>query len=154
MTKRRKSTPQKESRTLPFSIALLFAAIAAALIYKIIATPPHHYGKVSVHTRLGRVKSDLERIALEFKTKMEITGDIPQKAQLEAFLAHVPVPNVDHFTAGSLFAKQKQYTLRIRNSTLLIYSVGPDGKDDMAAVLYDPTNGAHSTGDIWVTVNP
>lgn len=36
-------------------------------------------------------------------------------------------------------------------SKVLVYSVGPDGIDDRAAVAYDPTNGTMSTGDIILT---
>jgi len=33
-----------------------------------------------------------------------------------------------------------------------IYSVGPDGQDDRAAIIYDPTNGATSRGDLALRI--
>ena len=32
----------------------------------------------------------------------------------------------------------------------IIYSTGPDGVDDKTAILYDPTNGTTSRGDIAI----
>ena len=36
------------------------------------------------------------------------------------------------------------------NTFSLYYSVGPDGKDQKGMLLYDPTNGAGSLGDIYI----
>jgi len=33
-----------------------------------------------------------------------------------------------------------------------VYSVGPDGRDDRLDIVYDPTNGIASTGDIVVSI--
>jgi hypothetical protein len=35
-------------------------------------------------------------------------------------------------------------------ATKRLYSVGPDKRDDHAAIEYDPTNGTASAGDIWM----
>jgi len=34
------------------------------------------------------------------------------------------------------------------------YSLGPDGMDQKASILYDPTNGTNSAGDIYLSSNP
>jgi hypothetical protein len=48
-----------------------------------------------------------------------------------------------------LYAKDgSSYRVILRDGEWLVYSVGPDGKDDNATIRYDPTNGLESAGDI------
>ena len=58
-----------------------------------------------------------------------------------AYMKRVPM---DPFSKTSDTLK----TTVVTPGKLLIYRVGPDGKDDAAKVVYDPTNGLMSTGDI------
>ena len=46
------------------------------------------------------------------------------------------------------FSKRDAYRLKVRNRDLVIYSIGPDRKDNRASFPYDPTNGTNSAGDI------
>jgi len=43
---------------------------------------------------------------------------------------------------------------RIQDGKALIYSLGPDMKDQKAGVSYDPRNGSQSAGDIFLVLNP
>jgi hypothetical protein len=40
----------------------------------------------------------------------------------------------------------------IKLSKLILYSVGPDQEDNYGQIMYDPTNGSHSIGDIIMVV--
>jgi len=46
------------------------------------------------------------------------------------------------------FRPQQKIVYQGTGSVALVYSVGPDGRDDKGAVPYDPTNGSVSAGDI------
>lgn len=44
-----------------------------------------------------------------------------------------------------------KYVINYSNNSYSIYSVGPDGIDNSYAIIYDPTNGTQSAGDIVYT---
>jgi hypothetical protein len=52
------------------------------------------------------------------------------------------------------FTRYRQFLgyRRLNSTRALIYSIGPDGKDDGGYVVYDITNGTTSGGDIVRTI--
>ena len=57
---------------------------------------------------------------------------------LKEYLGQIPI---DPFT-------DKPFLLGQENGKVYVYSPGPDNKDDKAQIVYDPTNGTISPGDI------
>jgi hypothetical protein len=54
------------------------------------------------------------------------------------YLGQIPL---DPFT-------DKPFLLGQEKDKVFVYSVGPNGKDDKGLIIYDPTNGTMSAGDI------
>jgi hypothetical protein len=50
------------------------------------------------------------------------------------------------------FAAADPIRFREEGGDLLVWSVGPDKKDDRGAVTYDPTNGSTSAGDVLLRI--
>jgi len=67
--------------------------------------------------------------------QIPITGELLDQPGMDAFSSdHSPHKLVEH------------------ENDLIVYSVGPDQKDDRAKMNYDPTNGIISSGDIFLQV--
>ena len=60
-----------------------------------------------------------------------------------SYMVVIPTDPLDTSGRGKI-----RYRIEEGGRSCVIYSVGPDGKDDGGAVLYDPTNGTSSSGDI------
>jgi hypothetical protein len=101
------------------------------------------------------VEMDLTRIGLAEKMKQIATPEDMSAALDKLTPRYIPYVPSDPFS-------QQEYQLRAtagvssatlekkQNTFSLYYSVGPDGKDQKGMLLYDPTNGAGSLGDIYI----
>ncbi|MCX7001437.1 MAG: hypothetical protein NT106_14260, partial [Candidatus Sumerlaeota bacterium] len=72
------------------------------------------------------------------------TGEFPREASDFAPLLPEGPPQ-DPFTGTPL-------RFIANRDPFVVYSVGPDNKDDKAAFLYDPTNGTISPGDVFIEI--
>lgn len=88
---------------------------------------------------------DLARMTAAAKYCLLATGAFPMK--LEDFSPLLPdgLP-LDAFT------EHDRLKFIPGSEPFVCYSVGPDGKDDLAAIKYDPSNGTVSGGDIFVDI--
>ncbi|MCA9442541.1 MAG: hypothetical protein KC964_17190, partial [Candidatus Omnitrophica bacterium] len=75
------------------------------------------------------------------KLKYILTGQPPSSASQFSPLLKEGLP-VDVFSGDPLKFSQEE------NGNFVVYSVGPDEKDDRAAIQYHPTNGTLSRGDL------
>ena len=95
---------------------------------------------------LSDVKLDLLRVAVAAKSHYLATGDFPssEKDLLPFFPEGFPK---DPFLEGCSLS-----FARTSSGEFLIYSVGPDKKDDKGAVSYDPMSGFDGKGDIVIRI--
>jgi hypothetical protein len=57
-------------------------------------------------------------------------------------------PNLESLDLHDPFLRGETYRFAVVSMELVAYSVGPDGRDDRALIVYDPSNGTDSGGDI------
>ncbi len=75
-------------------------------------------------------------------TKSKVARTMTELRSIPAMLATgKPIPEADPW--GNPYERNQQFRY--------YYSYGPDGKDDGGLILYDPTNGVKSQGDIYFT---
>lgn len=102
------------------------------------------YDETEARIRVAMAMYDLAQI--HFAQRLaEVRGEKP--ANMETWLKNVPgleTQLLDPFTSSS-------YLYGVNVSAP--YSVGPDKKDNGAAITYDATNGTFSTGDVWMDNN-
>ncbi|MBN1901826.1 hypothetical protein JW926_10940, partial [Candidatus Sumerlaeota bacterium] len=114
------------------------------LLYSLIM--PHNYLESETRHKVSDMKFELSRMACAAKYRLLLSGDFPSEEEDFAPFLSRGLPR-DIFT--------KKDSLRFENlspNELTIYSVGPDRKDDHAAIAYDPTNGTNAPGDIFITI--
>lgn len=95
-----------------------------------------------------RVGSDLRSTAIAIHTYyVDWNAYPPSENALTTPVAYMTSPFPDYFSEGQ--------NLKIVNADqVFIYSVGPDGIDDRANLIYDPQNGIDSRGDMIWFINP
>ena len=91
------------------------------------------------------VEFELVRAAVAAKYRFLTTGQFPRSASEFAPLLPEGPPQ-DLYSYGIL------RFLDPDDDSFTVYSVGPDGKDDGAAIQYDPTNGFKSVGDLLLRI--
>jgi len=110
----------------------------------LILVPENALEDVFARYRRADAEFQLLRMATAAKYRFVTQQAFPQNA--EEFAPLLPDgPPQDPFTTAPLrfFSDPSLFTC---------YSIGPDNQDDRATVLYDPTNGTTSGGDIIVEV--
>lgn len=109
-----------------FTLVELLIVVAVIAILVGLAVP--NLLEAQTRAKVSRVKADLK--TLETGLAVRHTGANQQQS--------APVP-ADPFS-GEPYKCSEGYKY---------YSIGPDKVDDEMSVLYDPTNGTRSAGDIW-----
>lgn len=95
----------------------------------------------------GRVRAELQRLSLAIEEYRVDHGSYP------AHLHQITTPNAyTSAVAGDPFGPSNQWHLQweSRPDAYRLWSLGPDGDNDGMQILYDPTNGILSEGDIGV----
>ena len=90
----------------------------------------------NVFTKYSYISLDLYYCLMESfarNTRLSMMKEVEGKGYSEL------INQRDYFSSG---------TLREKNRS--IYSIGPDRKDDLITIIYDPTNGTFSRGDIII----
>jgi len=96
-----------------------------------------------VRVKLALASSDLRRIAEAAAMYHAREGKLPDSEQDLVEKGLLRGISTDPFTGFS-----EPYRFQTMGCALYVWSVGPDGVDDGAVPLYDPTNGLDSKGDI------
>ena len=90
--------------------------------------------------RLKTTATVLEAYKLEYT---QYPGELKLLLEPLNYLSEIPT---DPFSENG--SEPLWYVPTDSRDSYMIYSVGPDGVDDMGSVVYDPTNGLRSNGDI------
>jgi HEAT repeat protein len=103
--------------------------------------------------QVERTQADLDSLSIAMQAHLIDTNAYPERLyQLTTPVAYLSVLPEDPF-ATSDTQKLIRWKPDAKPAPLL-YSIGPDRMDQGGAVVYDPTNGAASPGDIVRTLNP
>lgn len=105
---------------------------------------PSNAEETVIRMNITDSRFELLRMGTAAKYRFLTNGDFP-KTTVEFAPLLPDGPPKDRFTDGPL-------QFRLTTDSLICYSVGPDKRDDLAAVEYDPTNGTVSAGDIALRV--
>ena len=99
-----------------------------------------------IKTRMDMADSRFELVRMATATKYRLVTEGAFPASKKQFAPLLPKgPPKDPFSGDPL-------KFLSTPDALACYSVGPDGRDDRAAIEYDPTNGTVSPGDILLRV--
>ena len=151
-----------------FSILELLVVLAIIAILAAIAVP--NFLEAQVRSKVSRVKTDMRSLATAIEAYYVDNNQYPPQAELlhqgpvKYITSLFPDPNAEqkgssfHYVAGEQAAmKAARLGLappdwnqpgKAPKSFWLLYGLGPDGKDDSGEIIYDPTNGTVSAGDI------
>jgi len=146
-----------------FLIQLLII-VAIIAILAAIAVP--NFLEAQVRSKVSRVRSDLRSLATGIESYYVDWNTYPPNADVlwQGPVKYLTSPFPDPYAPNrgetlrmlsGANASERMVQLGLlspadaRNPNYwFAYSIGPDGRDDGAAVLYDPTNGTISAGDI------
>lgn len=104
------------------------------------------YEEMIIRSLVPNMKFQLLRMATAAKSRLVTIGDFPRsEKEFGPLLPDGPPP--DEFAEG-----KSLLFMRPSDDEFIVYSVGPDKKDDKARFAYDPTNGFISTGDIFIKI--
>jgi len=108
----------------------------------------------STRERTMRTRRDLMRQGVRLLYERRREGAWPAANADDRFtslsLSADPEPK-DYFAADE---KIRHFRPATADDAMVIYSIGPDGTDDKAAIDYDPTNGTLSSGDVKLSIKP
>ncbi|MBN1516074.1 hypothetical protein JXA32_05860 [Candidatus Sumerlaeota bacterium] len=163
-----KEAPKKNtvSRLVELLVVLLIIAILAA-----IAVP--NFLEFQTRAKVSRAKADLRTMATALEAYFVDNRAYPVDPDIlwQGSVRYITGPANDPYTYGEYYSSggeeaqfrylqgMEAYRAAQRNGAVdlsgvdpnqfwLMYSVGPDQRDDKAQILYDPTNGTESTGDV------
>jgi len=103
-----------------------------------------NFGAAEVRNRVANQRFELLRSAAAARKYRMAGAAWPESARTANVLFAKDAPR-DLFSGEWLLGGR-------RGDGFVVYSVGPDKADDVAAVAYDPTNGTVSGGDIFVEI--
>lgn len=146
-----------------FEVLIVMAIIA---ILSAIAVP--NFLEAQSRSKVSRVKADMRSMATGLEAYYVDNNDYPPNAELlwQGAVKYLSSPFADPFAdyqgtpfkyvvGRSAIEKAIQagylppdYPVTDNNEFWMIYSSGPDTMDDRGAVVYDPTNGTISVGDV------
>lgn len=105
-----------------------------------------NFHEATIRNNVTDIKFQNLRVGASAKFHLLQTGEFPSKD--EDFRAYL-----NDGIPEDLFNKTKPLKYFMKdNDTFAVYSYGPDHKDDLASIVYDPTNGTFSNGDIFLDV--
>jgi len=122
-----------------------FPLITSHMKYKSGVSYPN-IPEAETRHKTSDMKFQLVRMALAARYCLFETGEFPSSQQHFAPFFREELPK-DTFTENDAL----RFT-RLSKNEMAVYSVGPDGDDDRTKVRYDPTNGAITDGDIFITI--
>jgi hypothetical protein len=105
-----------------------------------------NYLEAETRYKVSDMKFELVRMAASARHHFVSKGDFPvSEDDMSSFLGgEIPKDAFD--------IKAHLKFLRNPENQFFVYSIGPDEKDDKAAIYYDPTNGTISRGDIFIRI--
>ena len=112
---------------------------------KIWLGPGDPYANVRNEFQITSARYVLLRLAAVAREQLLTTGEFPKTSADFAPFLEGGMPVDPLCTTRTLQCKPT-------TDSLLLYSVGPDGKDDAGALVYDATNGTMSSGDVVLSV--
>ena len=99
----------------------------------------------AIRHRVSDAKFDVLRTAVAARYRLLAQGSFPRSnEEFGPLLPNGPL--------ADCFATSAPLRFLSKPDGFHIYSVGPDGQDDAAAIIYDPTNGTTSRGDLALRI--
>lgn len=96
-----------------------------------------------VKAQIDKTRQDLKALAIALESyRVDYKCYPKQSDQLTTPISYIVWIPKDEFNPS----EQLKYCLK--DDKFKIYSIGPDQQDDQLTIIYDPTNGLFSTGDI------
>jgi type II secretion system protein G len=143
-----------------FTLIELLIVVAIIAILAAIAVP--NFLEAQTRSKVSRVQSDLRMLVTAVESYSLDNGCYPRNPpagvcvlavnglpELTTPVAYIISYPVDIFRSEKGLRKPIQYGACSSGSTYwYVWSLGPDLKDQNATILYDPTNGTISEGDI------
>jgi type II secretory pathway pseudopilin PulG len=118
--------------------------VAMAPLLGVIAVP--NVLESQLRAKVARAKSDLRTLNVALESYFVDHNRYPNEGDLGTLttpIAYITaIPN-DPYTPGQPYKYRK-----IGDNEWVIFSVGPDLQNQNADIIYDPTNGSVSIGDI------
>jgi hypothetical protein len=108
---------------------------------------PNVYEIAEVRNLVADTQFSLCRMALAAENRKLEAGAFPKSASEFAPLLPHGLPR-DDFSERSLQFREAE------NGDYKLYSFGPDRKDDLGELLYHPTNGTYTSGDLVLSIPP
>jgi len=105
-----------------------------------------NYLEAHIRIQTTDTRFQLLRMAISAKYHLITTGDFPNSGNDFAPFLPKGLPE-DGFSKGDPLRFKKP-----SDDEFLVYSIGPDKKDDSATFTYDPTNGTLSDGDVYIRI--
>ncbi|MFH0793340.1 MAG: hypothetical protein V2A74_04840, partial [bacterium] len=159
---KKKARPITIFRFFEWIVVLGVIAVLAA-----IATP--NFLEAQSRSKVSRAKADMRSLATAVESYYVDNNAYPPDASLlwQGAVKYLSDELVDPFAAGGEYygrpalkyeVGEKAFDKALRagivrpeqrsSSFWMTYSVGPDGRDDGGEIIYDPTNGTVSVGDV------
>ena len=105
-----------------------------------------NYLEAQIRAQVTNTRFQLLRMAVAAKYHLIATGDFPNSGSDFAPFLSEGLPE-DGFSKGDPLRFKKP-----SDDKFLVYSIGPDEKDNAATFAYDPTNGTITEGDIFIRI--
>lgn len=155
---------EKPAKIFRFSIFELLIVIVIIIILAAMAVP--NFLEAQVRSRTSRVKSDARSIATGLEAYYVDNNAYPPSAEIlwQGAVKYLSTPFEDPYadykgTPMKYVTGQLAYDRAIEagyfdpdaispSKFWYVYSVGPDNTDNLGMLLYDPTNGTVSAGDV------
>ncbi len=155
------SSSRQESRGCTVSLIELIVVVGIIAILSAIATP--NFLEAQTRSKVSRALSDMRSMRTGLEAYYIDQNSYPHKPEIlwQGTVKYLSGPFTDPFAQPS--GTSLRYLVhgaaldRARSAGLIgpgentqwmLYSIGPDGIDDDGRMLYDPTNGTLSSGDV------
>ena len=130
------------SRLLVYLVVGVIIAILAA-----ISVP--NFLEAQIRSKVSRAESDMRSLATALEAYVVDNNAYPQDMKIlwQGSVKYITSGPPDPYS-GEYSGAGRDFRYVLRDGLWMIYSIGPDGQDNGGEILYDPTNGTQSAGDV------